>query len=60
MDQVIRMAHSLRLRYILRQYYVDGLTDEAIAEGMDISTRYVNRLRNEFLHQHSTADPKYA
>lgn len=48
-ENIIAGAYPPSLRTVLREYYIGGATDEAIAEGMDISVRYVNKMRNDFL-----------
>ena len=50
-EAIVDASYPLQLRSILRQYYLAGRTDEAIAESLDLSSRQVNKLRNAFLHE---------
>lgn len=48
-EALLEMPMPIRTRAILRCYYALGMTDEAIAAELNMSTRRVNSLRNEFV-----------
>lgn len=50
-EEILSQAESPKLRLILRMYYALGETDETIAETMNMSSRRINQLRNEFITQ---------
>lgn len=48
-QELMQQARNYKERCILRFYYLQGLTDEYIAESLDISARHANRLRHQML-----------
>lgn len=57
-EEIMSRVLYPRTRLILRGYYALGMTDEAIAEELNMSTRHVNSQRNQFIR--SLEDPKAA
>ena len=50
-QQLLDSAWGIRERIILQQYYVQGQTDECIAECLGISARHLCRLRHQMLRR---------
>lgn len=48
-EKILMEVKSPRLRLVLRCYYGLGMTDELIAQDMNMSIRRVNSLRNSFV-----------
>ena len=48
-EALLDMPMPIRLRAIIRSYYALGMTDEAIADALNMSARRVNSLRNEYI-----------
>lgn len=48
-EEILMEVKNPRLRLVLRCYYGLGMTDELIAQDMNMSVRRVNSLRNGFL-----------
>lgn len=48
-EEILMEVKSARLRLVLRCYYGLGMTDERIAQDMEMSVRRVNWLRNGFM-----------
>ena len=48
-EMIMDKIEDRRLRIIIRNYYALGLTDERIAEQLELSRQHVNRLRTAYL-----------
>ena len=50
-EMIMDKIEDRRLRIIIRNYYALGLTDERIAEQLELSRQHVNRLRTAYLEE---------
>jgi hypothetical protein len=48
-EMILDAIEDRRLQIIIRNYYALGMSDEAIAELLELSQPTVNRLRNDFM-----------
>lgn len=50
-EQILDNIHDRRLRFIIRNYYALGQSDERIANDLELTREWVNQLRNDFIRQ---------